>query len=186
MKQALSAGLIAEGSLCHVRPPHWVNPAGVTVTGRQAACLFVKVASLSNFQALSNLNSINVCLPSPMTHRSPKLFPASLYPQSKSLLLCNKWGGFGPRFIPWVHPFHFALQICWVGNAVLHSLCVQMSTSIKALVCIEFIIVLLMCILPVISQQMCSCSLHIVWQYAWLVCCLGGLMCWFIGVVLTG
>lgn len=59
----LSAGLIAEGMPCYTRPPDWANPAGVTdKTGRLLVSPEV-VSSLCNFQALSNLNSLNVCFP---------------------------------------------------------------------------------------------------------------------------
>lgn len=63
--ERLSAGLIAAGASCQARPLR----SGATKTDWLVSPEVG--ASLSNFQALSNLNSINVHLPSSLTPTLP-------------------------------------------------------------------------------------------------------------------
>lgn len=73
--QPLSVGVTSTRG--HVKPSLSTNPVGDIKTDWQPACLFVEAgASLSNFQALSHLNSINVVPfpPSPDPNAPPKAF----------------------------------------------------------------------------------------------------------------
>lgn len=114
------------------------------------------------------------------SHTSQKLFPAPLHRHSGNPLLCYDWGGFFPRIYPLSAPP--SLPFCFprlVGleNAASLSLCMQISMCKGHLSTCFFsslLIVLCICILPAISQQMCLYWLLIVWWYAWLVCVLLG------------
>lgn len=113
--ERLSAGLIAEGGGDIMsREASSLQPTPLESLRQTGRLLFSPetTASLSNFQALSNLKSINVCLPSPLTSSLPRGFlPATFHPHSRNLLSGYKWGGFSLGFILLSASYPFFLEL---------------------------------------------------------------------------
>lgn len=98
-------------TLYHMRPPHLVNLwlSGISATDWQAARLWRRSGSLSQQfpAALSDLKSLNVCLPFwPSSHHSPGI--SLLFPEENTLSFISEGDS-----VLWILPFWFA-QSCHV------------------------------------------------------------------------